>query len=251
MRAVLARIAAAADAAGRDPGDVALLLAVKTRSDAEILEALRALHDEQPPDARLLLGHNRVQELVAGGPALLEARSPDAPAPEMHVIGPLQSNKINQALRWATSVDTVADATLAAKLDAALGRRLAAGEGVGPRAADHLDVLVQVNTSGEPSKSGVTPEAAADLTAHVAALPHLRLRGFFTIGANTPDEVAVRASFEALRDVRDAALASGIPGTAEARELSMGMSGDLELAIACGATTVRLGTAVFGPRPAA
>ena len=247
---VLRRIAQAADAAGRDPGAVALLLAVKTRSDAEVLAALRVLAERLPAGARPLLGHNRVQELVAAGPALLGSPGAPVPAHEMHVIGPLQSNKINQALRWATSVDTVCDATLATKLDAAVGRRLDAGEGVGPHAADRLDVLVQVNTSGEATKSGVDPAHAPDLVAHVATLPRLRLRGFLTIGAHTEDEAAVRASFDALREVRDGALASGLPGTGDARELSMGMSGDLETAIACGATTVRLGTAVFGPRPA-
>ena len=104
------------------------------------------------------------------------------------------------------------------------------------------------------SGPGSTPDdvaarLAAALAAQVAALPRLRLVGFMTIGASTDDESRVRAGFARLRRIRDEVLASGAPGTGDATELSMGMSGDLEIAVAEGATVVRLGTAVFGARP--
>jgi pyridoxal phosphate enzyme (YggS family) len=223
------RIAAAADGAGRDPGEVRLLLAVKTQP----VEAIRAALDAGAD----LLGHNRAQELVATGPGLAE---PGVPAHAMHFIGHLQSNKVNQVLRWATCVQTVDSLRLADRLDQAVAR--AEGE--------PLDVLVQVNTSAEATKAGVEPEHARELALAVARLPHLRLRGFMTIGANTPAVDVVRRSYDRLAQVRADVLGSGAPGTTEATELSMGMSGDLEIAVAAGATIVRVGTAVFGARPA-
>jgi uncharacterized pyridoxal phosphate-containing UPF0001 family protein len=105
-----------------------------------------------------------------------------------------------------------------------------------------------VNTSGEVTKHGVDPSEGLSLARGLASIAGLRLTGFMTVGANTPDQSRVRASYAALRDVRDAALAEGM---GPSLELSMGMSGDLEIAIAEGATIVRLGTAVFGPRPSA
>ncbi|MPV90192.1 YggS family pyridoxal phosphate-dependent enzyme [Georgenia ruanii] len=223
------RIEAAADGAGRDAREVRLLLAVKTQP----VEAIRAALDAGAD----LLGHNRAQELVATGPGLAE---PGVPAHAMHFIGHLQSNKVNQVLRWATCVESVDSPRLAERLDQAVAR----AEG-GP-----LDVLVQVNTSGEATKAGVEPEHAADLALAVGRLPHLRLRGFMTIGANTRDAAVVRASYDRLAAVRADVLGSGAAGTAEATELSMGMSGDLEIAVTAGATIVRVGTAVFGARPA-
>lgn len=247
VRDVVARVEEAARAAGRDPAEVAVMLAVKTRSDAEIRAAALAMA-ELTPDSPVLLGHNRVQEMVAGGPALDREANPSLPALSMHLIGPLQSNKINQTLRWADGVDTVGDLRLAEKLDAAVARHREDGRWDAERV---FDVLVQVNTSGEETKSGAAPAEARELAAQVGTLENLRLRGFLTIGAHTTDEGAVRASFDVLREIRDDVLASGRPGTADARELSMGMTADLELAIACGATIVRIGTAAFGPRATA
>ena len=108
--------------------------------------------------------------------------------------------------------------------------------------------MVQVNVSGEPTKSGVAPADAAELATQVAQLPGLRLTGFMTIGANSTDSGLVRSGYALLRQVRDDVVASGLPGTAEAG-LSMGMSRDLELAVTEGATNVRVGSAVFGARP--
>lgn len=218
------RIARAAVAAGRDPADVRLLLAAKTMP-TDVVRAVVAA-------GGTLLGENRVAELVEHAPALADLR------PEIHLIGHLQSNKIAAALPWVSCVQSVDSVALAERLSlrcATLARR--------------LDVMVQVNVSAEPTKHGTTPDDAASLAEAVAALPHLRLTGFMTIGANSPDAAVVRSGYARLREVRDDVVGSGRQGTGAARELSMGMSGDLELAIAEGATIVRVGTAVFGPRP--
>jgi len=218
-----ARLAAAAASAGRPSDDVQLLLASKTMPVPVVRAAVLA-------GARLL-GENRVQELVAKAPELADL------APTWHVIGPLQSNKVNAALRWATRVQSVATLDLAERLS----RRCEAVD-------RDLEVMVQVNVSGEPTKSGVAPEVALDLATAVAALPRLHLSGLMTIGAHSEDAGLVRAGYARLRELRDALVASGAPGTGGAAELSMGMSGDLELAVAEGATVVRIGSAVFGPR---
>lgn len=223
LAAVRERIARAAQAAGRDPSEVRLLLATKTQPVELVLAALDADEAARHADvglAPVLVGENRVQELVAKGPALA-GRAP------LHLIGPLQSNKVNAALRWATCVESVASLDLAERL---------------ATRAEALDVHVQVNVSGEPTKHGVPPDEALALVRDVAALPALRVTGLMTVGANSPDPDVVRAGYRALRRLRDAVADLGV------RELSMGMSGDLELAVAEGATVVRVGSAVFGPR---
>ncbi|WP_420113256.1 YggS family pyridoxal phosphate-dependent enzyme [Pseudactinotalea sp.] len=226
------RVDAAARDAGRDPGEIAVLLAVKTVPAERIRQAIAAGYP--------LLGQNRAQELTATEPDLV------ALPHRTHFIGHLQSNKVNAVLRWVDCVQSVDTLTLAERLDRARARR-AAEEG-GPDTP--LEVMVQVNTSGEESKFGADPTAALDLAAAVAQLDHLRLTGFMTIGANSTDSGRVRASYDVLAQVREETLASNAVGTHEARELSMGMSGDLEIAIAAGATIVRVGSAVFGSRPA-
>lgn len=229
------RVAAAERSAGRAAGTVRLLLATKT-VPAELVRAAlvadaAARQSAATAVAPVLVGENRVQELVAKAPALADL------APELHLIGPLQSNKVNHTLCWAACVQTVDSVELASRI----GERA----GVMDRS---VDVMVQVNVSGEATKRGVAPELAADLAAAVAATPALTLRGFMTVGANSPDLAVVRAGYAGLREIRDAVLASAAPGTATATELSMGMTGDLEAAIAEGATIVRVGTAVFGAR---
>jgi pyridoxal phosphate enzyme (YggS family) len=223
LRVTQERVAAACVAAGRPEDATAVLLATKTQPAGAVRAAIKA--------GGSLIGENRVQELVAKGPALA-----DLPH-QAHLIGPLQSNKIPAALRWADCIQTVADLSLAQKLSARAEARPAP-----------LEVMVQVNTSGEDTKSGTQPAAAFDLAAQVAGLPGLRLTGFMTIGLFSPDAAAVAKGFAALRAIRDQVVGSGEPGTAGATHLSMGMSGDLEIAIAEGATMVRVGTAVFGPR---
>jgi PLP dependent protein len=221
--AVLTRVDHAVAQAGRNPEAVRVLLATKTQSAEVVREVF-----ELPGAAGLLRGENRVQELVVKGPQLADLAVPT------HLIGPLQSNKINAALAWVDGIESVASVELAE----AISSRLEPGR--------VLEVMIQVNVSGEPTKSGVAPEAAFELARRVAEVPGLKLTGFMTIGANTSDQGVVRAGYAKLAQLRDQVLADGL---SDCRELSMGMSGDLELAIAEGATIVRVGTAVFGPRP--
>lgn len=225
LAAVRARVDAAAQASGRDPADVRVLVATKTMPVAVVRAAVLA--------GATLVGENRVQELVEKASALTDLR------PSLHLIGHLQTNKVNAALRDADCVQSVDSLDLAERLS----RRCEAVD-------RELDVMVQVNVSGESTKAGVVPEAALELATAVAALPRLHLVGLMTIGANTTDEARVREGYARLRALRDEVVASGLPGTAGAVDLSMGMSADLELAIAEGATIVRVGSAVFGARPA-
>lgn len=214
------RIAGAAARSGRGAGSVRLLLATKTVPAERIRLALDAGYT--------LIGENRVQELVEKAPALA-----DIPH-EAHFIGNLQRNKVNQVLKLASCIHSMDRLTLAR----------AVSDRADPNAP--VDVLVQVNTSNEESKFGVAPDSAVDFAHQVADLPGVRLRGFMTIGLFSTDEVPVRRCFELLRSIRDEVVADA--ATADATELSMGMSGDLEWAIEEGATIVRVGTAVFGRR---
>lgn len=224
LEAVRDRVATAARVVGRDPEEVEILLAVKAQPGAVVRAAVRSgMH---------LLGHNRAQELTAMAPELA-----DEPH-EMHFIGRLQSNKANKIVPLVSCVQSIDGLAIAERLNRLAG---AAGR--------VLDVFVQVNTSAETTKGGASPESALDLTRAVGALPHLNLRGLMTVGANSPDVDVVRKSYERLAALRADVLASGAPGTGGARELSMGMSRDLEIAVAAGSTMVRLGTAVFGSRP--
>ncbi|GIJ00540.1 hypothetical protein CLV28_1249 [Sediminihabitans luteus] len=227
---VVARVSDAAHAAGRDPAEVRVLVATKTQDADAVREVVAA--------GATLIGENRVQELTAKADAIADLVA--AGAVTVHLIGPLQRNKVNPVLATATGVESVDSLALAQALSSRCVRD-----------ARTLDVMVQVNVSGEATKSGTTPDDAPDLALAVATLPGLRLTGFMTIGAHTRDAATVRAGFARLRGVRDAVAASGAPGTEHARELSMGMSSDLELAVGEGATVVRVGTAVFGARPPA
>lgn len=226
LPAILARIDAAARAAGR-PGAVRLLAVSKTQPAA----AIRALHDL----GQRAFGENYVQEGLAKQRELA-ALGVAAGAIEWHLIGPLQSNKAREAARhfdWVQSVDRD-------KLVDALSRHRDA-------AAAPLNVLIQVNIDGEASKSGCAPEAVAALARRIVAAPGLRLRGLMAIPEPSPDPAHRGAAFERMRALFDALRAEheGVD------TLSMGMSDDFELAIAHGATLVRIGTALFGPRHAA
>lgn len=222
LEAVAAQVRAAASDAGR-AGGVRLLLATKTVEPVRIRQVLAAGYR--------LIGENRAQEVVAKAPELTGM------GVECHFIGHLQANKVNAVLRSVTCVQTVDSPQLARRLDdraRALGRELA--------------VFLQVNVSGEDSKSGVTLAAVPALLGELAAMDRLRVRGYMTIGLNSGDLPAVRAGYRALAQFRDGALARGLPGAELATELSMGMSGDFAAAIAEGATMVRVGSAVFGRR---
>jgi len=219
------RITAAMDACGRrDRCD--LELAVKTRTPDTCREAARLLAERELP---VLLGHNRVQEARATAEAIREV-----PGARIHLIGPLQSNKVNQALGAVDLIEPVDSTALVERLDHRVSRR--------------FPVFVQVNTSGEPSKHGCAPRDVPHVVAAVEMASHLYLHGFMTVGLNSAEESAVRESYARLRHVRDIA-AERLCTTDGDLALSMGMSADLEWAIAEGATIVRVGSAVFGPRP--
>ncbi|HEX8385072.1 MAG TPA: YggS family pyridoxal phosphate-dependent enzyme [Rubricoccaceae bacterium] len=226
--AVRARIAAAATASGRDPDAVTLVAVTKTHPIETVEAALAAgLRD---------LGENRVQELAEKAGARPGAR--DGGVHRWHLIGALQRNKARDAARFADLVHGVDSGRLAA----ALGAKAA-------EAGRALPVLVQVNVSGEASKSGVDPDGAHDLMAEVAGVPGLRLAGVMGLAAPAggPDDVerAVRPAFRRLRTLFDTYAG---PGRAGLAVVSMGMSGDYGVAVEEGSTLVRVGTALFGGR---
>jgi len=222
-QAVKARIAAAARAAGRDPASVRLLAVSKTFPPA----AIRAVH----AFGQASFGENYVQEAVAKMDVLA-----DLGDVEWHLIGPLQGNKARLAAGRFSWVHTVDRDRIA--------RRLSDSR---PESLPPLNVCLQVNASGEATKSGVAPDEALVLATAIARLPRLVLRGVMGIPEPTDDIDRQRVQFGALRACFDALRAAGLP----VDTLSMGMSADLEVAIAEGATLVRIGTAIFGPRPAA
>ncbi len=243
------RIAAACRRAGRPPGSVTLVAASKTQP----AEAVRPFVDA----GLRLLGENRVQEALAksrqlallmppaagpAAPASQAAAAPPAPlappAPniEWHLIGPLQSNKIRQALDLFTCIHSLDRAAIVTAVDREAARRGLA-----------LTGFIEVNLAGEPSKHGFGAADLAVALRPLAALPALRIVGLMAIPPQEESDAAARAWFRRLRELRDALGAlpewAGWPGY-----LSMGMSDDFEAAIAEGATHVRVGTALFGPR---
>ena len=239
---VLDRIASAERAAGREAGSVRLLAATKTRDVGEIMAAIDA--------GVRMIGENRPQEVVAKVEGLrrlcrergyaLGADGGDAADGghiPFHLIGQLQSNKINKVLSVVDAIESVDSIELAEKI---ARRAVAAGITVG--------VLLEVNESGEASKSGCDPALALDIARRIGAMGGVDLQGLMTIGAHVDDERVIRAGFAHLRRLREQILASGDPGTGHCRELSMGMTQDMELAIAEGSTIVRVGTAIFGER---
>ncbi|HVR49644.1 MAG TPA: YggS family pyridoxal phosphate-dependent enzyme [Pseudorhodoferax sp.] len=224
LAAVHARIAAACLRAGRDPAQVRLLPVSKTKPEA----SLRLAHAA----GCRMLGENKVQEAHHKWEAMQ-----DLPNLQWSVIGHLQTNKAKLVARFATEFQALDSLRLAEALD----RRLQA-EG---RA---LDVFVQVNTSGEASKYGLAPE---DVPAFVQALPAfsaLRVRGLMTLALFSSEAERVRRCFVLLRSLRER-LRQSAPAGIALDGLSMGMSGDFEIAIEEGATVVRVGQAIFGARP--
>ena len=229
-------MAAAASRAGREENAVSILLAAKFQEPERVVAALRA--------GGGLIGHNYIQQLEEGERALSEL---GAPFHRVHVIGHVQANKAGKAIRAADCIETLDSLKLAARLDRLQGERISAGElGKDGSPLGPFDVMIQVNSAGSESQHGVDPSGVVDLAGAVAELPNLRLVGLMLIGANTDDVAAVAASHARVRELRDAVQAAGV---VSCTELSMGMTGDMEIAIAEGSTEVRVGTAVFGPRP--
>ncbi len=214
------RIARAASAAGRAPDSVRLLAVSKTKPAGAIREAHAAGQRD--------FGENYVQELVDKAAALA-----DLEGICWHMIGHLQRNKARQVVKIASAVHTVDSVRLADEL----GKR-AADAGRGP-----LTALVEVNVGGEAQKSGCAIDALGDVLAAVERAPGLRLSGLMTVPPHTEDPAGARPFFDRLVELRDAH-----GGAARLPELSMGMTHDLEHAVAAGATWVRVGTAIFGER---
>lgn len=218
LQAVRARIAAA----GRGAGEASLLAVSKTWPAEAVREAVAA--------GQRAFGENYVQEGAD------KARALQGLDLEWHFIGPLQSNKTQEVADWFDWVHAIDRLKIA--------QRLSAQRDVH---RPPLQVCLQVNVSGEASKSGVAPDEALDLARKVSALPRLKLRGLMCIPEPTDDQVLLHSRFALLRALRDELNARlGL----DMDTLSMGMSHDLEAAIAEGATIVRVGTAIFGARNA-
>lgn len=226
LTAVLARIAAAATAAGRDPAEVRLLAVTKTfpAADAALLTDL-GVYD---------LAENREQE-AAGKAVELAAARPNAPV-RWHLVGRLQRNKARSAARYAAQIQSVDSARLVDALVSAVAAARAAGERDGP-----LDVLVQASIDGDPNRGGCPLEDLPRLAEGVARSGELSLRGLMAIA---PLTMSPEAAFERLAK----AFERLINDHPQATELSAGMSGDLEQAIDHGSTCVRVGTALLGAR---
>ena len=219
LREVQARVARAALACGRDPQNITVLAVSKTFDHLAVLEAAQTGQRD--------FGENYLQE------ALDKQQVVARPELIWHFIGPIQSNKtrgIAENFAWVHSLDRLK-----------IAERLSAQR---PVSASPLNVCIEVNVSGEASKSGVLPEALGAFVDEVVLLPQLQLRGLMAIPAPTTDLAQQRAAFRQVRELFDGLNQRGH----QLDTLSMGMSADLEAAIAEGSTLVRIGTAIFGNR---
>jgi pyridoxal phosphate enzyme (YggS family) len=222
LKTIHSRIQAACERAGRNREEVRLLLATKTVDSERIKFALK--------QGETLIGENKVQELEQKCEAIAECH------PEVHFIGHLQTNKVKDVIKWASCIESIDRLKLAEKLHA---RLLFENK--------TIDAYIQVNTSYEESKFGVSPEKALELIKQVSQLETINIKGLMTIGLFSSEPEKVRKCFRLLKTIQTEAMALNLPGVS-LQELSMGMSGDLEIAIEEGATIVRVGTAIFGAR---
>lgn len=219
LQSVKARISEAAHASGRDPARVCLV-AVSKGWPAEIVrEAVVA--------GQVKFGENYLQEAVQKVTTL-----PDLEL-EWHFVGAVQSNKARAVARYFSWVHSVDRLEIAERLSAARGAY-----------RPPLQVCVQVNIGGEPRKRGVSPSEVAVLAEAISRLPHLQLRGLMALPEAAADKALIRCRYRDVRSLKEALVASGL----DLDTLSMGMSEDLEVAVAEGATIVRVGTAIFGAR---
>ncbi len=223
LNVILKRIENACINAGRNPKEVKLLMAIKTVSADRIKIALQT--------GQTLIAENKVQEVKEKYEDLKNIPHTS------HFIGHLQTNKIKDILKYGVQcVQSVDRLDLAEKLH----QKLLAEE-------REMDILIQVNTSNEESKFGVSPENTLDLVKEISTLSTLKIKGLMTIGLFSSDEERVRTCFQLLKSLQQKITNLNLPNV-EMKELSMGMSGDLEIAIQEGATIVRVGTAIFGER---
>lgn len=216
------RIEDACNKSGRKTEEVRLLLATKTVEPERIKIAIAS--------GEKLIGENRVQEYAEKFEELKDVEC------EKHFIGHLQTNKIKDVLKYVSCIQSLDRMELAEKLH----QRLLFEE-------KNIDAFVEVNTSFEESKHGLSPEEVFDFLVKIKEFNTIHIKGFMTIGLYDADAEKVRPSFIRLRNIRDEAIVKGLVST-DATELSMGMSGDLETAIEEGATIIRVGSAIFGSR---
>jgi len=221
LEKIRSQIDAAAVSAGRDPSDIRLVAVSKTKPAAMVEEAAEA--------GQSVFGENYVQEFVAKA-AAVKSRV------EWHFIGHLQSNKVKYIAGIVSMIHSVDRFSLAQEIDRQWGRLGLV-----------CDILIQVNVSGETTKSGTTSEEAKTLVRQVALLQNVRICGLMTMPPFFDDPEAARPYFRELRTLARAIELLGIPRVSM-KELSMGMSGDFEVAVEEGATLVRVGSAIFGSR---
>jgi hypothetical protein len=222
LNIIHSRISQACKKANRSSEDIRLLLATKTVGSDKINFALQ--------QGESLIGENKVQELKQKCTAIKELN------PEVHFIGHLQSNKVKEVIKWATCIESIDRISIADKLH----QRLIFEK-------KEIDVYIQVNTSFEDSKFGVLPEKAIELVKSVSKYKNIHIKGLMTIGLLSSESTEIRKCFQLLKRLQQDIIELQIPNV-EMNELSMGMSGDLEIAIEEGATIVRVGTAIFGER---
>jgi len=222
VESIRTRIDRACKRVGRDPHDVTLVAVTKTFPAGVISDVVRAgVFD---------IGENYVQELLEKRATL------SGKAIRWHFIGHLQKNKVKYIADWITLIHAVDSVSLVGELD---------------RRAEHagrvVDCLIEVNTTGENSKFGIAPVNLAEFVKNVRGCRHIKLAGLMTIGPFLPDPEGSRPMFRQLRQLRDEITAVGQENVT-LEHLSMGMTGDFEVAIEEGATIIRIGTALFGPR---
>lgn len=218
---IIGRIENAASRAGRDPKSVRLVAVSKTKPAEAVMEAMHA--------GQRVFGENYVQELTA------KAAQVAGPV-EWHFIGSLQSNKVKYIAGLVTLIHSVDRLSLAEEIDKQwekLGKT--------------CDILVEVNISGEKSKAGTAASEVVKLVRDIARLPRLRIKGLMTMPPFFDEPESARSYFRELRKLAEKIASEAIPNV-EMNELSMGMSGDFEVAIEEGATLVRVGSAIFGHR---
>lgn len=221
VRETFEKISAAAKKAGRDPSEIRLMAVTKTVAPEKVNEAIKAGCD--------LLGENRVQELLE------KYESYDKSA-EIHFIGRLQTNKVKYIVDKVTMIESVDSLKLAEEIE----KRCA-------KIGKIMDILLEVNIAGEESKSGFSPGEVASVSEKIGAFPHLRLRGLMTIGRFGAEIEETMQYFEKMRRLLVDIKAKNIDNI-YINVLSMGMSGDYELAVSKGATIVRVGRGLFGER---
>ena len=215
------RVAEAAVKAGRDPSEITIVAVTKTHPAGMVEAALTAGVTD--------VGENRVQEFLS--------KEPGVTSPcRWHLIGHLQTNKVNKVIGRFSMIHSVDSLKLAEKLSSA-----------GEREGITTDILIEVNTSGEESKFGLETDSVLELCAQIAPLPALNLRGLMTVGPWVDDTAILSKAFSSLRLLGEKIEAAGINGMSM-EHLSMGMTDDFEIAIAEGSTIVRLGRVIFGAR---